>query len=274
MGVAQPDTEVVKAAERAGVAVEVRGLRKSFGTRTVLENLDIEIADGEFVALIGRSGGGKTTLLRTLGGLDPVQEGLVVVPEHRSIVFQEHRLLPWRSVWKNVAFGLDDPNPQQRARDALAEVGLAERADAWPLTLSGGEAQRAALARALVREPKLLLLDEPFGALDALTRLQMHDLVIQLWNRHRPAILLVTHDVEEALVLAERVVVLNDGKAVDVPLPEQQLPRQRTDPAFVESRELLLERLGVHSHLEARRALADKVDESQEDWREPAGVAR
>jgi sulfonate transport system ATP-binding protein len=238
---------VVDALARQGVAVHVDGLWRSFGDRTVLCDLDLDIVEGEFVALLGRSGGGKTTLLRTLGGLDPVQQGVVVVPEERAIVFQEHRLLPWKSVWRNVAFGLKTPDARERALAALGEVGLTERANAWPLTLSGGEAQRTSLARALVREPKLLLLDEPFGALDALTRIQMHDLVLQLWKRHRPAVLLVTHDVEEALLLAERIVILDDHKVTSVPIPEQRLPRRRTDPEFAQAREILLARLGVPS---------------------------
>jgi sulfonate transport system ATP-binding protein len=247
MAVSQMRNQLVDAAERDGIAVHVEDLWRSFGPRAVLRDLDLDIRAGEFVALLGRSGGGKTTLLRTLGGLDPVQKGVVVVPEERAIVFQEHRLLPWRSVWRNVAFGLGGTDPRGRAFAALGEVGLSDRADAWPLTLSGGEAQRTALARALVREPKLLLLDEPFGALDALTRIQMHDLVLQLWRRHRPAVLLVTHDVEEALLLAERVLILDEGQLSSVPIPEQQLPRRRTDPLFAEAREMLLARLGVTS---------------------------
>jgi sulfonate transport system ATP-binding protein len=254
MAVSQTQSEIVTAAERDGVAVHVEGLWRSFGSRAVLRDLDLDIRAGEFVALLGRSGGGKTTLLRTLGGLDPVQKGVVVVPEERAIVFQEHRLLPWRSVWRNVAIGLAGTDPRARALEALGEVGLADRADAWPLTLSGGEAQRTALARALVREPKLLLLDEPFGALDALTRIQMHDLVLQLWRRHRPAVLLVTHDVEEALLLSERVLILDEGKLSSVPIPAQQLPRRRTDPLFAEAREMLLARLGVTSETETTTA--------------------
>jgi sulfonate transport system ATP-binding protein len=247
MAVSQMRSQIVDNAQREGIAVHVEGLWRSFGPRAVLRDLDLDIRAGEFVALLGRSGGGKTTLLRTLGGLDPVQKGVVVVPEERAIVFQEHRLLPWRSVWRNVAFGLGGTDPRARALEALGEVGLADRADAWPLTLSGGEAQRTSLARALVREPKLLLLDEPFGALDALTRIQMHDLVLQLWRRHRPAVLLVTHDVEEALLLAERILILDEGQLSSVPIPEQPLPRRRTDPLFGQAREMLLARLGVTS---------------------------
>jgi sulfonate transport system ATP-binding protein len=196
----------------------VAGLVRDFGGRRVLDGLDLTVGPGEFVALLGRSGSGKSTLLRVLAGLDGTDEegiaGTVEVPGSVAVAFQEPRLLPWRSVRDNVRLGLHRDDAPEAADRALAEVGLTERADAWPLTLSGGEAQRASLARALVREPDLLLLDEPFGALDALTRIAMHDLVLDLWGRHRPGILLVTHDVDEALALADRVLVLDDGRIV------------------------------------------------------------
>jgi sulfonate transport system ATP-binding protein len=231
-------------------AVVVRGLRRSYGDRVVLDNLDLDINPGEFVALVGRSGGGKTTLLRSLDGLDVPQAGTVQVPKARAVVFQEHRLLPWKSVWRNVAIGLHGPAGRKRALAALDELGLAERADAWPLTLSGGEAQRASLARALVREPEFLLLDEPFGALDALTRLNMHALVVELHRRHRPAVLLVTHDVDEALILADRVLVLDNGHIVETDIHLER-PRERTDPEFDRARRDLLARLGVRPDIVA-----------------------
>jgi sulfonate transport system ATP-binding protein len=188
-------------------AATVSGLVKSFGDRRVLDGLDLTIEQGEFVALLGRSGSGKSTLLRILAGLDGDIGGESTVDGTVSVAFQQPRLLPWRRVWRNVTLG------QRSVADrALAEVRLADRADAWPRTLSGGEAQRVSLARALVREPDLLLLDEPFAALDALTRLAMYRLVNQLFQRHRPAVLLVTHDVDEALTLADRVLVLADGR--------------------------------------------------------------
>ncbi len=207
--------------------VHVRGLTRRFGERTVLDRLDLDLAPGSFTALLGRSGSGKTTLLRTLAGLDPA-EG-VIVPRPTAVVFQEARLLPWAPVWQNVMLGLDGADARSRAAEALQEVGLARHADAWPLTLSGGEAGRVALARALVRAPRLLLLDEPFAALDALTRLRMHALVLDLWRRHGPAVLLVTHDVDEALALADRVLVLEDGRIaadllVDLPRPREASP--------------------------------------------------
>jgi len=197
---------------RAEPVVRLNKFTRSFGETRVIESLDLEIAPGEFVALLGRSGSGKTTLLRTLAGLDDTQGQDVRVPTSRATVFQDARLLPWKKVWQNVALGLRGGTPRHHAEQALREVGLDHRLDAWPLTLSGGEAQRAALARALVRKPQLLLLDEPFAALDALTRIKMHALVLALWRAHQPAVLLVTHDVEEAMALADRILVLDKGQ--------------------------------------------------------------
>nr|WP_230983054.1 ABC transporter ATP-binding protein [Inquilinus limosus] len=225
--------------------VRIRGLTRSFGGPNILDHLDLDIADGAFVALLGRSGSGKSTLLRTLAGLDPAPSGTVTVPSERTVVFQEPRLLPWKSVWRNVALGLPGAGARDRAVAALQEVGLSHRIDAWPLTLSGGEASRTALARALVREPRLLLLDEPFAALDALTRMKMQGLVGSLWQAHRPAVLLVTHDVDEALLLADRVLVLADGRiATDIPIALDR-PRRHGDPGFVRLRARLLADLGV-----------------------------
>lgn len=227
--------------------VRVAGLTRRFGgAAPVLDHLSLDIAPGQFVALLGRSGSGKTTLLRTLAGLDPAPPDVVQVPHPVAVAFQEPRLLPWQPVWRNVVLGLTGNATRDRAAAALAEVGLSHRVDAWPGTLSGGEAQRAALARALVRAPKLLLLDEPFAALDALTRLKMHALVLDLWARHRPATLLVTHDVDEAVALADRVVVLDGGRiALDLPndLPR---PRARAGAGFATLRARLLDSLGVH----------------------------
>jgi sulfonate transport system ATP-binding protein len=198
---------------------EVRDLTKRFGDRTILSGLDLTVDRGEFVALLGRSGSGKSTLLRVLAGLDDDVDGRADVTGTVSVAFQQPRLLPWRKVWRNVVLGLrQDGVAKSRnralAEKALGEVHLADHADDWPLTLSGGEAQRVSLARALVREPDLLLLDEPFGALDALTRIAMHGLVQDLWQRHQPGVLLVTHDVDEALRLAGRVLVLDGGRIV------------------------------------------------------------
>jgi sulfonate transport system ATP-binding protein len=228
----------------AGVAASVRGVSRSYGARTVLDRLDLDIAEGEFVALIGRSGSGKSTLLRILAGLDQEVTGSVEVHGPVSVAFQEPRLVPWKRVLANVSLGLRAPSPQQ-ARNALAEVGLTELASAWPLTLSGGEAQRASLARALVRSPALLLLDEPFSALDALTRISVHRLVLSLWTRHRPAVLLVTHDVDEALALADRVLVLSDGRVTHSSSITQPRPRHRDHPELTALRLELLTELGV-----------------------------
>lgn len=227
-------------------AVRVRDLSRSFDGRIVLDRLDLDLAPGSFTALLGRSGSGKSTLLRTLSGLDPACGGAVVdVPRQTTVVFQEPRLLPWASVWQNVALGLDGDDARARAGAALAEVGLGRHLDAWPLTLSGGEAQRVALARALVRAPRLLLLDEPFAALDALTRIRMHHLVLDLWRAHGPAVLLVTHDVDEAVGLADRVLVLEAGRiAVDIAI-DLPRPRDAADPLRALLRRDLLEALGV-----------------------------
>lgn len=228
-------------------AARIRNLTRSFGANPpVLDRIALDIAPGEFVALLGASGSGKTTLLRTLAGLDPVPDDAVVaLPQPVAVAFQQPLLLPWKSVWRNVALGLPGGDVQARAEAALAEVGLSHRRDAWPATLSGGEAQRTALARALVRAPGLLLLDEPFAALDALTRLRMHALVLDLWARHRPATLLVTHDVDEAVALADRVLVLERGRIVlDLPNGAPR-PRDRGAPDFATLRARLLEQLGV-----------------------------
>ena len=192
-------------------AVTVRGLVRRYGARTVIDGLDLTIARGEFVALLGESGCGKTTLLRALSGLDAIDGGAVEAPRRPAVVFQEHRLLPWESLWRNVSLGQPEDGARRRAGEALAEVGLGDRLDDWPRNLSGGQSQRVALARALVQEPELLLLDEPFAALDALTRLRMQALVKELIARHRPGVLLVTHDVDEAVALADRVLLMRDG---------------------------------------------------------------
>ena len=223
-------------------------LSRRFGGRRVLDALDLEIAAGEIVALIGRSGSGKSTILRALAGLDRGYEGELEVTGDVAVAFQDARLLNWRRVCENVALGLrDSADPRATAARALAEVGLGEHLDAWPLTLSGGEAQRVSLARALVRNPKLLLLDEPFGALDALTRITMHQLVLELWGRHRPAVLLVTHDVDEALALADRVLVLADGRIVHEEPVELERPREREHPTLIDQRLRLLSELGVET---------------------------
>ncbi len=232
-----PDTTVTP-------AVSIRSLTRSFGDHVVLDGLDLTIHPGEFVALLGRSGSGKSTLLRVVAGLDDEATGTVAVAGPASVAFQQPRLLPWQRVWRNVTFGLPRAEATRtRAQAALTELDLADLGDRWPATLSGGQAQRVSLSRALVREPKLLLLDEPFGALDALTRLTLHDVLEGLWRRHGFAVLLVTHDVDEAVRLADRLLVLKDGRihadrANTAPRPHD---REATEPL----RRLILNDLGV-----------------------------
>jgi sulfonate transport system ATP-binding protein len=193
-------------------AVTVTNLRRAYGNRLVIDNLNLRIERGEFVALLGESGCGKTTLLRALTGLDPIDGGRIMAPRRPAVVFQEHRLLPWDNLWRNVSLGLQAADARERAAAALAEVGLGDRLDDWPHNLSGGQAQRVGLGGAIVQQPELLLLDEPFAALDALTRIRMHDLVRELVASHRPGVLLVTHDVDEAITLADRILVMREGR--------------------------------------------------------------
>lgn len=237
----------------AGV-VAVHGLHRAFGEQRVLDDLELQIGAGEFVAMLGRSGSGKSTLLRILAGLDGQVTGSVVVPRSRAVVFQNPRLLPWRRALTNVTFALPDAGPDSptraaRGRAVLEEVGLSDKAKAWPLSLSGGEAQRVSLARALVREPDLLLLDEPFGALDALTRLKMYGLLHSLWSRRHMAVLHVTHDVDEAILLADRVVVLSDGRVSLDRRVELPFPRTRSADGFDDLRRALLSALGVREEV-------------------------
>lgn len=230
----------------ADAAVIVRGLGRSFGDHNVLQGMNLDIGAGEFVALLGASGSGKTTLLRTLAGLEPVEHGTVLVPSACTVVFQEPRLVPSKRAWRNVVLGWPRSSATRAAaHSALQEVGLSQQATAWPATLSGGEAQRVALARALVRQPQLLLLDEPFAALDALTRLKMQDLITELCRRHQPAVLLVTHDINEAIILADRVCVLKDGKiTLDIGV-DLARPRAQAGARFDALHARLLAELGV-----------------------------
>jgi sulfonate transport system ATP-binding protein len=209
----------IAAERRLAVAGELRNVNKWYGDHHVLTDVSVQVGQGEVVALIGRSGSGKSTLLRVFAGLSTDHTGDRVVSGAPSLAFQEPRLFPWRDVRTNVVYGLtrsriSRPEAQARADRALADVGLADRAEAWPLTLSGGQAQRVSLARALAAEPELLLLDEPFGALDALTRLSMRALLLDLWREHGFGVLLVTHDVDEAVALADRVLVLEAGRVI------------------------------------------------------------
>lgn len=213
--------------------------------KIVLDQIDLTVRRGEFIALLGHSGCGKSTLLRIVACLDREAEGELQTTANTSVAFQDPRLLPWRSVLDNVVLGLRTPDARHRGQSLLDEVGLGDRGDAWPRELSGGQRQRVALARALVREPELLLLDEPFSALDALTRLTAQDLVRRLVAAHGPAVLMVTHDVEEALLLADRVLVMAGGGFVHDERLDLPHPRRRDDPEIVRRRTHLLHLLGV-----------------------------
>ena len=210
-------THVGQAAARGphGTRLALRGLKKAYAGRVVLDGIDLDLAPGEFVAVVGRSGCGKSTLLRAIAGLESLDAGSIddgagspVAP--LRMMFQEARLLPWKSVLGNVGLGLGAEG-KARAGAALDAVGLGARAGDWPAVLSGGQRQRVALARALVHQPALLLLDEPLGALDALTRIEMQRLIESIWRARGFTAVLVTHDVQEAVALADRVLLVEDG---------------------------------------------------------------
>jgi sulfonate transport system ATP-binding protein len=244
--------QVRQASAAGGVPVQVQGLWKSYDGRHVLKSIDLHIEAGEFVAVVGRSGCGKSTLLRLVAGLESADAGRIAFgsqdevqgdPEIR-VMFQDSRLLPWQRVLDNVALGLN--NARDKAFDALENVGLEDRAKDWPAVLSGGQRQRVALARALVHEPELLLLDEPLGALDALTRIEMQQLIESIWQERGFTAVLVTHDVQEAIALADRVVLIEDGQiALDerVSLPR---PRARGSASFAQLEDYVLSQVLKH----------------------------
>lgn len=234
------------------LSLRVADIRRTFGDRQVLRGVSLEVRSGEFVALMGRSGCGKTTLLRILADLDREASGAVEVPDRVGVGFQDTRLLPWKRVTANVGLGLAAPAVEVRSRvaEALADVDLTALSRAWPATLSGGEAARVALARALVRRPELLLLDEPFGSLDALTRMQMHALLGSMCAKYGPSVLMVTHDVEEALVLADRIVIMEHGVLTHELIVDLPVPRDRTSGPFQSLRASLLGKLGVSDALD------------------------
>lgn len=218
---------------QSGAHLNIINLNKSFGQLTVLKNLNLTIKPGEFVAIVGRSGCGKSTLLRLLAGIETPTAGSIHIENKpleglnpfARVMFQDARLLPWRTVLDNVSLGLKQ-QVRSQGHWALHQVGLGARAHDWTTILSGGQQQRVALARALVSQPRLLLLDEPLGALDALTRLDMPNLIEQIWQEQKFTALLVTHDVEEAIVLADRIIVIEQGQ-IDLDLPIY-LPRPRS----------------------------------------------
>jgi len=226
--------------------VDLTGMSKTYGHQVILDDLDLVVRKGEFVALLGPSGTGKTTLLRILIGLEEATSGHLTIAARTSVVFQEPRLIQAQRVWRNVVLSSSrSADNKRRALEALAEVGLRDKADAWPKSLSGGEAQRVGLARALFRSPDLLLLDEPFGALDAFTRRTAQDLVTTLWQEHGVGVLMVTHDVEEAVLLADRIVVLGHGVVTaDIPV-DLSRPRDVTSADFNVIKRSVLDGLGA-----------------------------
>lgn len=230
----------------SGASLTIRNLRRDFGAKRVLQDIDLDVAPGQFISLIGASGVGKSTLLKIIAGLDAPTSGLIRIgepgekPEVR-MMFQEDRLLPWRSVLGNVTIGTR--GREAEARELLAAVGLEGREDEFPSVLSGGQKQRAALARALLHKPEVLLLDEPFGALDALTRAAMQQLLSSLLEEAPRTVVLVTHDVEEALLLSDRVIVMRSGRiALDLAL-EGSRPRPRGDANLARLKEELVQSL-------------------------------
>jgi sulfonate transport system ATP-binding protein len=238
----------------AGSPVRLRGVRKSFGSQTVLHGLDLDIPAGQFVAIVGRSGCGKSTLLRLLSGLDRPTSGTIEIDglaggwrDRVRLMFQEPRLLPWQRVAANVEVGLSHaPRSEDRRRlalEAIAQVGLSGREQEWPAVLSGGQKQRVALARALVSHPRILAFDEPLGALDALTRIEMQALIEQVWQEKGFTAIVVTHDVSEAVALADRILLLDAGRVamdVTVDLPR---PRRHGDPGAAAIEGRILDRL-------------------------------
>ncbi len=220
--------------------LELVKVQKTYGEKVVLNDINLRVNKGEFIAIVGRSGCGKSTLLRIIAGIEQIQSGNIFVKEEKlngrndmvKMMFQDGRLLPWKKVYENIGLGLKTTEKRNEIISLLEKVGLKEHANKWPSALSGGQQQRVALARALIHEPELLLLDEPLGALDALTRIEMQDLIKDLWMEKQLTAILVTHDVEEAVTLANRVILIEEGRIVmDQPI-QLPYPRQRDHPQF------------------------------------------
>ncbi|WP_343653750.1 ATP-binding cassette domain-containing protein [Herbaspirillum sp.] len=270
----QQENQVLGRAAGGGVGLKLRAVSKAFSGRTVLHDIDLDIASGEFVAIVGRSGCGKSTLLRLVAQLDAASGGEVVY-EHDSggdpevrIMFQDARLLPWKRVQANVALGLSRQHAPL-ALHALQQVGLDQRAGEWPAVLSGGQRQRVALARALVHDPQLLLLDEPLGALDALTRIEMQALIESLWRERGFTALLVTHDVQEAVALADRVLLIEDGRVTLDQRITLARPRSRGQAQFAALEASILARVLRHPGSDA-----NAIDDGATAELEPAFLPR
>jgi sulfonate transport system ATP-binding protein len=232
-----------------GYSLVIKQAEKSFGDHQVLKNINLEVQAGDFIAIVGKSGCGKSTLLRLISNLDHTTAGTIQIDGHTStedtegvkFLFQEARLLPWKKVWKNIALASTDKS-RDAAVEALKAVGLEDKADEWPDLLSGGQKQRVSLARALSSNPKLLLLDEPLGALDALTRIEMQILIETLWQKNGFTVILVTHDVSEAVYLANRVILIEDGEITMDENISLARPRER-DSSFAYYEERILNRV-------------------------------
>jgi sulfonate transport system ATP-binding protein len=259
-------------AERRGEPLQLTRLSKRFGEREVLRYTQLRVDSGQFIAIVGRSGCGKSTLLRLVAGLETASEGTITINDKLStglsedtrIMFQDARLLPWKRVIDNVALGL----PPERRTDALKvleQVGLADRANDWPARLSGGQRQRVSLARALVHNPRLLLLDEPLGALDALTRIEMHRLIEDLWRASGFTALLVTHDVQEAVALADRVILIEDGHIALDEVIDLPRPRSQGDAVFAALEKRILDRV-LQKPAQATRQTFTHPQDSEPIW--------
>ena len=242
----------------SGTPVAISNLSKHYGNRTILDQVSLHIPAGQFVAVVGRSGCGKSTLLRLLAGLEVASQGellagnapLAAARDDTRLMFQDARLLPWKKVIDNVGLGLRGREWRSAALEALEAVGLADRANEWPAALSGGQKQRVALARALIHRPGLLLLDEPLGALDALTRIEMQGLIESLWQQHNFTVLLVTHDVSEAVALADRVLLIEEGKiGLDLSV-DLSRPRRKGSARLAELEASVLDRVMTRSTAE------------------------
>jgi len=237
-------------AKQQPIRINIKNLYKSFGEKEILKDINISFEKGEFIAVIGKSGSGKSTLLRLVADLEEITKGDLLfddVPTKKSnanvkMMYQDSRLLPWKKVINNVGLGLEG-DWKGKAEKALENVGLLQLKDEWPSTLSGGQKQRVALARALIHEPSLLMLDEPLSALDALTRIEMQNLIEEVWQKNNFTALLVTHDVGEAVRLADRIILIEEGSiAFDLKVNAPR-PRQISNPELIQLEEKVLNRI-------------------------------